>query len=330
MVQNLHESISNQGSFNDGGVEKLAKYIFSRVGYMLVTFFVIATFTFFLMQTLPGSPFNDERLSESQKERLNERYGLDEPVPLQYITYMKNIFKGDFGVSFQYDGRSVSNIIGERIGASAVLGTQSLIVGTILGIILGIIAALRHNTSIDYGAMVISVIGISVPNFVFAGLMQYWVGVRLQWLPVAFWEGFEYSILPTISLSVFVIATIARFMRTEMLEVLGQDYIVTARAKGLNGFSIIIKHSLRNAAIPIVTILGPMTVSLLTGTLVIEKIFSVPGLGEQFVKSIMTNDFPVIMGVTLFYSVLFIGIVLIVDILYGIIDPRIRLTGGVK
>ncbi|WP_264760452.1 oligopeptide ABC transporter permease [Neobacillus rhizosphaerae] len=308
----------------------MAKYIFSRVGYMLVTFFVIATFTFFLMQTLPGSPFNDERLSESQKERLNERYGLDEPVPLQYITYMKNIFKGDFGVSFQYDGRSVSNIIGERIGASAVLGTQSLIVGTILGIILGIIAALRHNTSIDYGAMVISVIGISVPNFVFAGLMQYWVGVRLQWLPVAFWEGFEYSILPTISLSVFVIATIARFMRTEMLEVLGQDYIVTARAKGLNGFSIIIKHSLRNAAIPIVTILGPMTVSLLTGTLVIEKIFSVPGLGEQFVKSIMTNDFPVIMGVTLFYSVLFIGIVLIVDILYGIIDPRIRLTGGVK
>jgi len=297
---------------------------------MLVTFWVIATFTFFLMQTLPGSPFNDERLSESQKERLYERYGMDEPVPLQYITYMKNIFKGDFGVSFQYDGRSVSNIIGERIGASAVLGTQSLIVGTILGIILGIIAALRHNTSIDYGAMVISVIGISVPNFVFAGLLQYWVGVRLQWLPVAFWEGFEYSILPTISLSVFVIATIARFMRTEMLDVLGQDYIVTARAKGLNGFSIIIKHSLRNAAIPIVTILGPMTVSLLTGTLVIEKIFSVPGLGEQFVKSIMTNDFPVIMGVTLFYSILFIGIVLIVDILYGIIDPRIRLSGGVK
>jgi len=308
----------------------LVKYIFSRIGYMLVTFWVIATFTFFLMQTLPGSPFNDERLSESQKERLYERYGMDEPVPLQYITYMKNIFKGDFGVSFQYDGRSVSNIIGERIGASAVLGTQSLIVGTILGIILGIIAALRHNTSIDYGAMVISVIGISVPNFVFAGLLQYWVGVRLQWLPVAFWEGFEYSILPTISLSVFVIATIARFMRTEMLDVLGQDYIVTARAKGLNGFSIIIKHSLRNAAIPIVTILGPMTVSLLTGTLVIEKIFSVPGLGEQFVKSIMTNDFPVIMGVTLFYSILFIGIVLIVDILYGIIDPRIRLSGGVK
>ncbi|QED49091.1 oligopeptide ABC transporter permease [Cytobacillus dafuensis] len=308
----------------------MGRYIFGRIGYMLITFFVIATFTFFLMQTLPGSPFNDERLSETQKERLYERYGLDEPVPIQYVKYMTNIFKGDFGVSFQYDGRAVSDIIGERIGASAVLGAQSLIVGCIIGLILGIIAAIRHNTAIDYVAMIIAVIGLSVPNFVFAGLLQYWVGVKLQWLPVAFWEGFEYSILPTISLSVFVIATIARFIRTEMLEVLGQDYIVTAKAKGLNQFSIVMKHGIRNAAIPIITILGPMTVALLTGTLVIEKIFSVPGLGEQFVKSIMTNDFPVIMGVTLFYSILFIGVVLIVDILYGVIDPRIRLSGGTK
>ena len=308
----------------------MGKYIFGRIGYMLITFLVISTFTFFLMQTLPGSPFNDERLSESQKERLYERYGLNEPVPIQYVKYMTNIAKGDFGVSFQYDGRAVSSIIGERIGASAVLGTQSLLVGCLIGMILGIIAAIKHNTAIDYAAMVIAVIGLSVPNFVFAGLLQYWVGVRLQWLPVAFWEGFEYSILPTISLSVFVVATIARFMRTEMLEVLGQDYIVTAKAKGLNQFAIVLKHGLRNAAIPIITILGPMTVSLLTGTLVIEKIFSVPGLGEQFVKSIMTNDFPVIMGVTLFYSILFIGVVLIVDILYGVIDPRIRLAGGTK
>ncbi|WP_438824716.1 ABC transporter permease [Bacillus sp. JJ1474] len=279
---------------------------------------------------MPGSPFNDERLSETQKEKLYERYGLDEPVPIQYVKYMTNIVKGDFGVSFQYDGRAVTDIIGERIGASAVLGAQSILVGCIIGLLLGIIAAVKHNTAIDYMAMVIAVIGLSVPNFVFAGLLQYWVGVRLQWLPVAFWEGFEYSILPTISLSVFVIATIARFMRTEMLEVLGQDFIMTAKAKGLNHFSIILKHGLRNAAIPIVTILGPLTVNLMTGTLVIEKIFSVPGLGEQFVKSIMTNDFSVIMGVTLFYSVLFIGVVLIVDILYGLIDPRIRLSGGTK
>lgn len=308
----------------------MGRYILGRIGYMLITFFIISTFTFFLMQTLPGSPFNDERLSESQKERLYERYGLDEPVPIQYVKYMTNILKGDFGVSFQYDGRAVTDIIGERIGASAVLGAQSILVGCVIGIILGIIAAIKHNTAIDYMAMVIAVIGLSVPNFVFAGLLQYWIGVRLQWLPVAFWEGFEYSILPTIALSVFVIATIARFMRTEMLEVLGQDYIITAKAKGLNQFAIVLKHGLRNAAIPIVTILGPLTVNLLTGTLVIEKIFSVPGLGEQFVKSIMTNDFSVIMGVTLFYSILFIGVVLIVDILYGLIDPRIRLSGGTK
>lgn len=308
----------------------MGRYILGRIGYMLITFFIISTFTFFLMQTLPGSPFNDERLSESQKERLYERYGLDEPVPIQYVKYMTNILKGDFGVSFQYDGRAVTDIIGERIGASAVLGAQSILVGCVVGIILGIIAAIKHNTAIDYMAMVIAVIGLSVPNFVFAGLLQYWIGVRLQWLPVAFWEGFEYSILPTIALSVFVIATIARFMRTEMLEVLGQDYIITAKAKGLNQFVIVLKHGLRNAAIPIVTILGPLTVNLLTGTLVIEKIFSIPGLGEQFVKSIMTNDFSVIMGVTLFYSILFIGVVLIVDILYGLIDPRIRLSGGTK
>lgn len=176
--------------------------------------------------------------------------------------------------------------------------------------------------------MVIAVLGVSIPSFVFAGFLQYWVGVRLQWLPIAFWGGFEYSILPTLSLAVAVVATIARFMRTEMLEVLGQDYIVTAKAKGLNHVRVVMKHGLRNALIPTVTILGPLTVNLITGTLVIERIFSVPGLGEQFVKSILTNDYPVIMGTTLFYAVLFVAVVLVVDVMYGFIDPRIRVAGG--
>ena len=270
------------------------------------------------MHTLPGSPFNDERMTTAQKEVMYERYGLNEPMSIQYIKYLGNIFKGDFGVSFQFDGRSVSSIIGERIGVSATLGAQALIVGTILGLFLGIIAALRHNTFIDYGAMVIAVLGLSIPNFVLAGLLQYWIGVRLQWLPVAFWEGFEYSILPTIALATFVVATIARFIRTEMLDVLGHEYISTARAKGVSEFAVIWRHGLRNTMIPIVTILGPLTVSLMTGTLVVEKIFSIPGLGEQFVKSILTNDYPVIMGVTLFYSLLFIVVILIVDLLYGV------------
>lgn len=306
----------------------MKRYIISRLGYMIFTFLLIATLTFFLMQTLPGTPFNDEQLTPSQKQILYERYGLDKPAPIQYLQYLGNIVKGDFGVSFQFDGRPVSKIIGERIGVSAVLGAQSLIVGTVIGMILGIVAALRHNTFLDYGAMIIAVLCLSIPNFVFAGLLQYWVGVRLQWLPVAFWEGFEYSILPTISLAAFVVATIARYMRTEMLEVLGQNYIVTAQAKGIKDYLVVLRHGIRNAMIPIITILGPLTVHLMTGTLIVEKIFSVPGLGDQFVNSILTNDFPVIMGVTLFFSIFFIAVVFIVDLLYGLIDPRIRLAGG--
>ncbi|MFD1037514.1 oligopeptide ABC transporter permease [Virgibacillus byunsanensis] len=308
----------------------MKKYIVSRLAYMLFTFLLIATFTFFLMQTLPGSPFNDERMTDAQQEIMYEKYGLDEPVSIQYVKYLGNIIQGDFGVSFQFEGRPVTNIISERIGASALLGAQSLIVGTIIGLLLGIIAALKHNTYMDYGSMILAVIGLSIPNFVFAGLLQYWVGVRLQWLPVAFWEGFEYSILPTISLAAFVVATIARFMRTEMLDVLGQEYINTARSKGIRDSVVVFKHGLRNAMIPIITILGPLVVYLMTGTLVVEKIFSIPGLGEQFVKSIMTNDYPVIMGVTLFFSILFITVIFIVDLLYGVIDPRIRLSGGGK
>lgn len=306
----------------------MTKYILNRLGYMIFTFLLIASLTFFLMQTLPGSPFNDERLSEAQASILNERYGLDEPLAIQYFKYLGNIFVGELGVSFQFDGRAVTTIIGERIGVSAILGAQAMGVGILLGSILGIIAAVKHNTIIDYTAMVIAVLGLSIPNFVFAGLLQYWVGVRLQWLPVAFWGGFEYSILPTISLAAFVMATIARYMRSEMLDVLGQDYIGTAQAKGLNSWKVIRKHGVRNAMIPIITIIGPLTVSLMTGTLVVEQIFSVPGLGEQFVNSILTNDYPVIMGVTLFFSLLFIVVIFVVDILYGIIDPRIRLSGG--
>ena len=295
---------------------------------MIFTFLLIASLTFFLMQTLPGSPFNDERLSEAQEQVLNQRYGLDEPVAIQYFKYLGNVMVGELGVSFQFDGRSVTTIIGERIGVSAILGAQAMGLGLVLGGLLGIIAAVRHNTFMDYTAMIIAVLGLSIPNFVFAGLLQYWVGVRLQWLPVAFWQGFEYSILPTISLAAFVMATIARYMRSEMLDVLGQDYITTAHAKGVDRWKVIRKHGIRNAMIPIITIVGPLTVSLMTGTLVVEQIFSVPGLGEQFVNSILTNDYPVIMGVTLFFSLLFIAVIFVVDILYGVIDPRIRLSGG--
>jgi oligopeptide transport system permease protein len=298
---------------------------------MIITLFLIATFTFFLMKLLPGSPLeNQEKLTVEQKELIEEEYGLNDPMPVQYLNYMKNLVQGDLGVSFKYDNREVTEMISERIGPSAQLGFQALLVGTILGLLLGAVSALRHNTWIDYSATFFSTIGISVPSFVFGALLSYYVGVQLEWLPPALWEGPEYTILPTIALSVGVISQVARFTRSELLEVMSSDYIVTARAKGVSKPVIIVKHAMRNALIPVVTILGPIAVNLLTGSLVIEKIFAVPGLGDQFVNAITMNDYTVIMGITLFYSFLLIFVIFLVDLMYGIIDPRIRLAGGKK
>ncbi|MEH6942093.1 oligopeptide ABC transporter permease [Bacillus sp. JJ722] len=309
----------------------MGKYIAQRVFYMLLTLFLIASLTFFLMKIIPGAPYkNVNKLSEAQIEIMNEKYGLNDPVPVQYVKYIGNILQGDLGTSFQYNDTPVTQIIGDLIGPSAQLGFQAMFLGTIVGIALGLIGALKQNTWIDYGSTFIAVLGKSVPSFVFAGLLQYIVGVKLGWLPVMFWKGFEYTILPTIALSIFPISIAARFMRTEMIEVLGSDYITLAKAKGASGFEVAVKHALRNALIPVVTVLGPLTVSLMTGSLVIEKIFAVPGIGEQFVKAIQVNDYQVIMGTTILFAALFVVVVLIVDILYGFIDPRIRLAGGKK
>lgn len=309
----------------------MVKYIGQRIFYMILTLFIIASFTFFLMKMIPGTPFkNQAKLSDTQIEIMLEKYDLDKPVPVQYVTYMTNIVKGDLGTSFQFSNAEVTELLSKRIGPSALLGFQALIVGSIIGILLGIIGALRQNTWVDYSATFIAVMGKSIPSFVFAGLLQYFVGVKLGWFPVAFWKGPEYTVLPTIALAMFPIAIAARFMRTEMIEVLNSDYITLAKAKGASYFDIAFKHAFRNALIPVITVLGPLAVSLMTGSLVIEKIFSVPGLGEQFVKSVVVNDYQVIMGTTLLFSFLFIFIILIVDILYGFIDPRIRLAGGKK
>jgi oligopeptide transport system permease protein len=292
---------------------------------------IIATATFFLMKLLPGSPLqNQERLSPEQQQIILDKYGLNDPLPVQYVNYMTGLAQGDLGLSFQYDNRPVTQIIGDRIGPSALLGFQAMVLGTFLGLLVGIIAAIRHNTWLDYGSTIVAVLGISIPSFVFAALMQYYIGVKLEWLPVALWGEYKHTILPTLALTVGVVATIARFMRTEMLEILNSDYILLAKAKGISKSGTIVKHAVRNAMIPIVTILGPMTVAVMTGSLVVERIFAVPGLGEQFVLSINMNDYTVIMGITLFFSALFIGVIFLVDILYGIIDPRIRLAGGKK
>lgn len=307
----------------------MAKYLLKRVIYMIFTLFLVASITFFLMKLIPGSPFNSfEKLSDVQRNILFNKYGLNDPLPVQYLNYMKNLVMGDLGVSFQFNNTPVTELLGNRIGPSAILGLQAMIFGSIFGIFLGTIAALKQNTWIDYTSTFIAVVGKSVPSFIFAGLLQYYIAVKLGWLPVMFWRGPEYTILPTIALSMFPISIAARFMRTEMIDVLGSDYITLAKAKGASRFQISVKHALRNALIPVVTVLGPLAVSLMTGSLVIEQIFGIPGLGEQFVKSINMNDYPVIMGTTILFAVLFVVIILIVDILYGVIDPRIRISGG--
>ncbi|MBU8712241.1 ABC transporter permease [Brevibacillus parabrevis] len=304
-------------------------YFLKRLGVMLTTLFIIATVTFFLMKLLPGTPYsNPDKLSEQQLASLNQKYGLDQPLPVQYARYLGNLVQGDWGVSFQFKGRLVTDIIFERIGPSVLIGFQAMVIGSIVGLGLGILSALRQNSLFDLGAVTMAVLGMSIPSFVFAALLQYYVGVKLGWLPPGLWEDYSYSILPSLALSVTVIAAVARFIRTEMLEVLTQDYILSARAKGISEFAVVWKHVVRNSLIPVVTMLGPMAVSIMTGTLVIEKIFSVPGLGEQFILSIMVNDYSVIMGITLFYSTLFILVVLLVDMIYGILDPRIREKWG--
>ncbi|MCM3708376.1 MULTISPECIES: ABC transporter permease [Cytobacillus] len=309
----------------------MKKYLFFRVINILITLYIIATATFFLMKQLPGSPFDEERLSslsEEQRMEFYAKYGLDKPLHEQYILYLTNLVRGEMGDSFYFKGQDVSGLIASRIGPSALLGFQAVLLGFTVGIVLGIIAAFKHNTMWDFSTMLVAVLGVSVPNFVFAALLQYYVGLKMGLLPVAFWESYSSSIMPTLALSLIVIALIARFTRNEMLEVLQQDYMLTARAKGLSQFKVIYKHAIRNALIPVITILGPIVVSLLTGSLVIENIFGVPGIGSLFVDSIKVNDYTTIMGLTLFYSAFFVLTMLVIDLMYGVIDPRIRISGA--
>ena len=310
-------------------MNQYTKYILKRIFYMVVTLFLIATITFFLMKLLPGSPYaNEENLTDAQLQIMNAKYGLDKPVWMQYFIYLGGLVRLDLGMSFQYNS-TVLNLLSSRVGPSFQIGLQALIFGMGMGTLLGLVAAMKQNTIVDTGATFFAIIGRSVPSFVFAVVLQLLFGVIFPILPIALWnQGFISSILPTLALSISPVADSARFIRTEMVEVLQSDYMELARAKGLSRMEVVMKHGLRNALIPLVTIAGPMLVGLMTGSMVIENIFAIPGIGEQFVKSILTNDYPTIMGVTMMYSFLLVVTILIVDLLYGFIDPRIRLTQG--
>ena len=310
-------------------MNQYTKYILKRIFYMIITLFLIATITFFLMKLLPGSPYaNEENLTDAQLQIMNAKYGLDKPVWMQYLIYLGGLVRLDLGMSFQYNS-TVLNLLSSRVGPSFQIGLQALIFGMGMGTLLGLVAAMKQNTIVDTGATFFAIIGRSVPSFVFAVVLQLVFGVIFPILPIALWnQGFISAILPTLALSISPVADSARFIRTEMVEVLQSDYMELARAKGLSRMEVVMKHGVRNALIPLVTIAGPMLVGLMTGSMVIENIFAIPGIGEQFVKSILTNDYPTIMGVTMMYSFLLVVTILIVDLLYGFIDPRIRLTQG--
>ncbi|EAA0075906.1 TPA: oligopeptide ABC transporter permease, partial [Listeria monocytogenes] len=306
-------------------------YTLKRVLYMLITLFIIASVTFVLMKFLPGTPYrNQEKLSDEQIHMMNEKYGLNDSIPVQYLNYMTGLVKGDLGVSFQLDNRPVSEILSALIGPSVQLALEAMAFGVIFGILLGVIAAMYQNRWPDYTSTFIAILGKSVPSFVFATVLQYWLGAKLQIFPVAGWGTFADTILPAFALAMFPLATAARFMRTELIDVFASDYVLLAKAKGNSRTEVAVKHAIRNALIPLITVLGPLSVALMTGSLVIENIYSIPGIGSQFVSSIQTNDYPVIMGTTILFAVMLVFVILVVDILYGLIDPRIRVSGGRK
>lgn len=304
----------------------MLRYVARRLAIMFVTLFVIISLTWFMSKLLPGTPFADEKLSESAREQLYAKYGLDDPWPVQYVRYMGNVLQGDFGNSFYFEGRSVLSVIAQGAPVSGFIGVQAVIFGLIPGVALGVLAALRHNSLLDYVGTIVAILGISVPSFVLGPILQYWFGYRWDLLPIAFFDSWAHSIMPSACLAVFVIAIVARYIRAEMLEVLGQDYVTLAKAKGLSRAAVVVRHVLRNSLIPLVTVLLPLTVGLVTGSIIVENIFAVPGVGDLFVRCIFVNDYAVILGTTVFFAAFFILAYLVQDVLYAIIDPRIRVS----
>ncbi len=301
----------------------MGKYIVKRVILAVITMFLICFITFFAMNAIPGGPFNGEKAkSEAVMQVLNARYGLDQPVGVQFINYMKNLLHGDFGVSLK-TGREISVTIATRFAVSAKLGIMAIIVALILGIVLGAVAALNRNKWPDHIIIFFVTLFTAMPSFVAASFLLLIFCIQLRLVPV--WSTTSPSyILPVIALSLSPMAYITRLTKTSMLDVLGQDYIRTAKAKGVKPVKVIFVHALRNALIPVITYVGPLTASILTGSLVVENIFTIGGLGSQFVDSITNRDYTMIMGVTIFLAMIMVIMNLISDLLYKLVDPRIK------
>ncbi|GEK35619.1 ABC transporter permease [Kurthia sibirica] len=309
----------------------MINYLLKRLAYILVALFVIVTITFFLMRIAPGSPFASEKNFPPEiTAQLNAQYGLDNPWYVQYKDYLVQTAKLDFGQSMKYKDRSTNDMISESFPVSLTLGIEAMLLAVGLGVLIGVVSALYHNKFPDYLATTIAVLGISVPSFILAGLLQYFIGLKLHWLPIGGWDGFKYSILPALAIAFTHMGFIAKLTRSSMLEQNHSEYVKMARAKGLGKWTTVFKHTLRNALLPVVTYLGPLTAGVVTGSFIVEQIFAIPGLGKYFVTSITNRDYTVIMGTTVFYSIILLFAVLLVDILYSVIDPRIKFKGAKK
>ena len=303
----------------------MVKYILKRVAILLVTLWVVVTLSFFLMQFMPGTPYNNPKLTDEMIALMNKQYGLDKPVWQQYLTYLWNILHGDFGTSYQSINQPVGRLISQRLGVSIQLGVQALIVGLLAGLAVGAASARNKNNWIDGVLSVISTLGISVPSFIIGLFLLVTLGFKWSLFPLAGWGSFEQTIMPSIALAIPVFAQVTRFFRGQMIETLSSDYIQLATAKGLNKRQVTRKHAYRNSMIPVLTLVGPMAANLLTGSALIEQIFSIPGIGQQFVTSIPAKDYPVIMGTTIVYAMMLMVAILVTDIATSIVDPRVRL-----
>lgn len=323
-------------------MKNILSFLVNRIIMGLVTLWLVVTITFFLLHLLPGDPFQSEKaIPPKIKENLMAKYHLDKPIGEQYVQYLKSISKGDLGESMKVRGRTVNDVIKKSFPISADLGARSIIFALVVGIPLGIVAALKRGKYQDKIAMIIAVIGISVPSFVLAGLMQkYFVDVHNGFLidklglpdflriRLSGWDSPEKKILPVVALGLYTVALIARLLRDKMIEVMGQDYIRLAIAKGVKPRDIVVKHALRNAILPIVTIMGPTIAAVLTGSFVIEKVFTIPGLGKYYIQSINDRDYTMVLGVTVFYAAFLILMMILMDIVYALVDPKIKLGKG--
>jgi len=306
----------------------VGRYVLKRIFSSIITLWVVVTLTFTLSRVIPGGPFDSEKDTPIEvRKNLEERYKLNEPVYIQYVDYLKNLVKLDLGPSFKQKGVSINEIISRGFPVSAKLGVAAVSLAVVFGLILGIIAALKQGRWPDRVTMFISTLGVTIPAFVIATLFIYFFAEKLRWFPVYGLDTPRHYVLPAIALGGYSMAFISRLVRSSLLDVIRQDYIRTAKAKGLSETSIIIKHALKNAMLPVVTYLGPLVAGVLTGSFVIEKIFTIPGLGRSFVDSIGNRDYTAILGVTVFYSLFLVLCNLFVDLVYAFIDPRIKLEG---